>query len=84
MNGWRYAALAMIPVVIACGIAVYDTTQKLAGAMRANRILSEQLVSGDVQQIEAVVDRRTGDVFVRINGEHLHFFKQMCSSRVNL
>ena len=48
-------------------------------ALRANRFLSEQLVTGDAT-VEMVIDRRSGDAFIRVNGsnKNIHAFAQAC------
>ena len=83
MNAWRAAALILLSVTLACAFAVYDTTQKLAGCMKANRMLSDAFTKSDAK-VEVLVDIRDGTAFVRVNGEHIHAFPNACPKGVRL
>ncbi len=78
MNLWRLATLFLLTIALASVWAVYDTTQRLAQALYANRVLSQELVDGDAG-VEMIVHPRTGDVLVRINGAHVHQFTGACA-----
>ena len=70
--------LALLVALVACG-ALYFSQMKLQGALRANRALSELVVNGDAQLVELARQRYTGDIIVRINGQHYHEFREVCS-----
>ena len=83
MNAWRATALILLPITIACAFAVYDTTQKLAGCMKANRMLSDAFTKSDAG-VELVMDLRDGVAFVVVNGQHIHAFPNACPKGVRL
>jgi hypothetical protein len=83
MNLWRLAALVLLAITLACSYALIVTTERLAGCMKANRLLSEAFTKSDAQ-VETLVDLRDGTVFVRVNGEHIHAFPNACPKGVRL
>ena len=77
-SAWRLTALILFAIAAGCAIAVYDTTERLAKCMQANKLLSESFLNADVG-VELAVHPRTGDVLVRVNGMRAHQFKKACS-----
>ena len=83
MNLWRTTALILLAVSVGGLIAVYDTTQKLAGCMKANRLLAQAYADGDAK-VEVLIDDRDGTAFVRVNEKHIHAFPNACKGKFSL
>lgn len=75
----RFAVLFTAICILAVGASwmAYLYGQKYERAMTANRILATELGMGDAE-VEVASNPKTGDIIVRVNRMHEHYFPQVC------
>jgi hypothetical protein len=84
---WRLAAMASFGLAVVSVMFVYSALERMQGAYRANRILSEQLAdpwSGAL--VELAKDASSGDIMVRVGGENgkVAYFAGVCPPQYGL
>ena len=76
---WRLFATALAVLTMFAGYLAWEATHKYAGAVRANRALSQEYADGDAE-VDMILDTETGDLWIRINknNENIHHYSQVC------
>ena len=79
----RIAVAVLVAVTVGSCWITFDVVKKTQRVVNVNKMLFEEIASGDSMRLDWKLDNLTGDVYVMVNGnaKNIHQFIGVCPAQ---